>query len=216
MADTEHAAEHREVGVIAAGSTTDGDSAFDEPIESTASLRSSIMQYHIENGRRYHALDMADGKYVLPNDEQEQDRLDILNHLFLLTFDGRNCICPKNDGARRVLDLGTGTGMWAIDYADAHPEAEVIGVDLSPIQSSFVPPNCAFEIDDLEKEWTWTKKFDFIFARGMATAFASWPELMRKAYKYVALRSFCPPLHPITAPPPTNEWRRHADRISDN
>jgi methylase of polypeptide subunit release factors len=33
-----------------------------------------------------------------------------------------------------VLDIGTGTGIWAIDFADEHPEAEVIGTDLSPIQ----------------------------------------------------------------------------------
>jgi ubiquinone/menaquinone biosynthesis C-methylase UbiE len=24
-----------------------------------------------------------------------------------------------------VLDLGTGTGIWAMDFADEHPEAEV-------------------------------------------------------------------------------------------
>ena len=35
---------------------------------------------------------------------------------------------------QRVLDIGTGTGIWAIDYADAHPDSTVIGVDLSPIQ----------------------------------------------------------------------------------
>ncbi len=78
-----------------------------------------------------------------------------MNHLFLLTYEGRYCLCPKNEGATRVLDMGTGTGMWAIDYgtvihpaavlpwahdttdrtpADANPGTEVIGVDLSPIQ----------------------------------------------------------------------------------
>lgn len=31
---------------------------------------------------------------------------------------------------QKVLDLGTGTGIWAIDYAHEHPEAEVIGLDL--------------------------------------------------------------------------------------
>ncbi|KAL1972883.1 hypothetical protein VTN31DRAFT_6425 [Thermomyces dupontii] len=26
---------------------------------------------------------------------------------------------------QRVIDLATGTGLWAIDFADQHPEAEV-------------------------------------------------------------------------------------------
>jgi ubiquinone/menaquinone biosynthesis C-methylase UbiE len=33
---------------------------------------------------------------------------------------------------RRVLDLGTGTGVVAIALADRYPEAEILGVDLSP------------------------------------------------------------------------------------
>jgi methylase of polypeptide subunit release factors len=51
-----------------------------------------------------------------------------------VTLSGDHCLCPKNNGAKRVLDLGTGSGIWAIEYADAHPEADVIGVDLSPVQ----------------------------------------------------------------------------------
>lgn len=34
----------------------------------------------------------------------------------------------------RVLDLGTGTGIWAIDFGDMYPSAEVLGIDISPIQ----------------------------------------------------------------------------------
>lgn len=29
----------------------------------------------------------------------------------------------------KVLDLGTGTGIWAIDFANDYPDAEVIGMD---------------------------------------------------------------------------------------
>ena len=57
--------------------------------------------------------------------------------MFILTLDNRLGLAPPNDPdskVKRVLDVGTGTGIWAIDYADEHPDAKVIGVDLSPIQ----------------------------------------------------------------------------------
>ncbi|KAL0931874.1 tam domain methyltransferase [Colletotrichum truncatum] len=148
--------------------------------DSQASITSSLLDYRRENGRTYHRL--SEGKYYFPNDEQEQDRLDIVNHLWMVLLDGAFCKCPKNDGAKRVLDLGTGTGIWSLDYADAHPDAEVIGVDLSAIQPGYVPPNCSFELDDLEKEWTWTRPFDFIFCRNMIGSFTDWDKLIKKAY----------------------------------
>ncbi|KAK1639698.1 S-adenosyl-L-methionine-dependent methyltransferase [Colletotrichum phormii] len=147
-------------------SSIDGSSIDD----SLASLRSSILDYRRGNGRTYHRL--SDGKYLLPNDEREQDRLDLTHNLWLLTWDNKLCNCPKNAGAKRVLDIGTGTGVWALDYADDHAEAIVLGVDLSPIQPSFVPPNCSFEVDDVEKEWLWSEPFDLIFVRNMIASFS--------------------------------------------
>lgn len=172
---------------IEADEPTDDDDAssvagFSRVAESQASLRSSILDYRRENGRTYHRL--SDGKYYLPNDAREQDRLDIVNHLWRIVFDDGFCSCPKNDGAKRVLDLGTGTGAWAMDYADAYPDAHVIGVDLSPIQPAYVPPNCVFEVDDVDKEWTWTQPFDFILCRNMIMCFTAegWETMMRQAY----------------------------------
>ncbi len=43
----------------------------------------------------------------------------------LLTLEGELCLCPKAYGANRVLDIGTGTGIWSLDYAELHPGAEV-------------------------------------------------------------------------------------------
>ncbi|KAJ4025885.1 hypothetical protein NW761_014504 [Fusarium oxysporum] len=109
----------------------------DDATSSTASLSSSILDFRHENGRTYHAY--KDGKYHLPNDERENDRLDLQHNLFLLTFDNKLGLSPPNlpdSKVKRVLDLGTGTGIWAIDFGDDHPEAEVTGVDLSPIQPS--------------------------------------------------------------------------------
>jgi methylase of polypeptide subunit release factors len=59
---------------------------------------------------------------------------------FLMLLNGELHAAPiKNP--QRILDVGTGTGIWAIDAADKYPSAEVIGTDISPIQPGWVPPN---------------------------------------------------------------------------
>ena len=45
-----------------------------------------------------------------------------------------------------------------------------------------VPPNLKFEVDDLEKEWTWSHKFDFIFARMMLGCFEDLPGMIKVAF----------------------------------
>ncbi|KAL2151629.1 hypothetical protein VTH82DRAFT_6727 [Thermothelomyces myriococcoides] len=100
------------------------------------SLASSIMKFCEENGRVYHGWKPERG-YILPSDEEESKRLDLQHQVFSLTFDGALHICPagkEGPPLKRVLDAGTGTGIWAIDFAEAHPETHVVGVDLSPIQ----------------------------------------------------------------------------------
>ncbi|KAF9871894.1 TAM domain methyltransferase [Colletotrichum karsti] len=122
-------------------------------------------------------------EYSFPNDEREAERLDLQHHMWMLTLRGKLCLCPKGDEpAKRVLDCGTGTGIWAMEYADAHPEAKVIGVDLSPMQPSWIPPNVSFELDDLEKDWTWSKPFDFIFGRVLAGSISNYQDFFNKAF----------------------------------
>jgi len=40
-------------------------------------------------------------------------------------------------------------GRWAIEVADDYPNAQVIGMDLSPMQPTYVPQNCEFIVGDL-------------------------------------------------------------------
>jgi len=50
-----------------------------------------------------------------------------------------------------ILDIGTGSGRWAVDMAVAYPQTNVVGIDLVPptgIPKDKIPPNCRFEIDD--------------------------------------------------------------------
>ena len=94
----------------------------------STSLASSIRDYVYENGRRYHAF--RQGEYYFPNDDAEQDRLDLSHHMFLLLLGGRLFRSPITTKPQHVLDLGTGTGIWAIEFADENPSAQVIGTDL--------------------------------------------------------------------------------------
>ncbi|TDZ65132.1 Secondary metabolism regulator LAE1 [Colletotrichum trifolii] len=151
---------------------------------STASVTSSILEYRVENGRTYHKY--KDGKYWAPNDERENERLDLVHHLYLRTFDGHLGTAPPNredSKVGRVLDVGTGTGIWAMDFGDDHPEAEVIGVDLSASQPQFVPPNVLFQIDDVEESWTFSQPFDYIHSRMMKGSIRDWKKFLEQCYE---------------------------------
>lgn len=142
------------------------------------------MDYQYENGRRYHAY--REGAYILPNDDTEQQRLDMLHHVYRVIAGGALHYAPlsEDDPPSRVLDLGTGTGIWAIHFADEHPSSTVVGTDLSPIQPSWVPPNCQFFVHDFESQWDYTpdEHFEYIHARGLCGSVADWPRLYRQAY----------------------------------
>lgn len=167
----------------------DADSALGSVSEygsSTASVASSIRAYATENGRTYHAY--KEGKYWAPNDDEENDRLDFTHQAWNLTFSGALVTFPNPEKKvfYRVLDIGTGTGIWAMDFADEHPESQVIGVDLSPIQPQVVPPNLQFQVDDVEEPWIYSQKFDLIHARSMIGSLADWPKLLAQAYENLA------------------------------
>jgi SAM-dependent methyltransferase len=119
----------------------------------------------------------------LPNDDKENGRLEIVAQLMRLILKNRLTLAPIKDDIGRAIDLGTGTGMWAIEFADAHETAEVIGTDLSAIQQSWAPPNVKFVIDDIEEVWPYAAlPFDYIHARHLAGSIRDWPRLLQQAF----------------------------------
>ncbi|KAI1338850.1 S-adenosyl-L-methionine-dependent methyltransferase [Xylariaceae sp. FL0016] len=138
----------------------------DESIaESTSTVGSSVYEHNYQNGRRYHKF--RHGRYPIPNDETEQNREDMLHAMMLEATDGRMCFAPIGDHPQKILDLGTGTGIWAVQMADQYPSAEVMGIDLSPIQPGWVPANCKFILDDIEDTWENGPDWDFTHLRNM-------------------------------------------------
>ncbi|KAH7381937.1 S-adenosyl-L-methionine-dependent methyltransferase [Cadophora sp. MPI-SDFR-AT-0126] len=159
---------------------SDTDSALGSmPASSTVSLRSSVYEYIEENGRTYHAFNA--GKYIGPNDEIEQERLDLQHHLFVMTMDSKLHLAPI-ENPQHVLDIATGTGIWAIEFAQLYPSCTVLGTDLSPIQPSFVPPNCQFRIDDAEEEWIFSQPFDYIHGRALVSCFRDPPSVITSIF----------------------------------
>ncbi|KAK0636120.1 S-adenosyl-L-methionine-dependent methyltransferase [Bombardia bombarda] len=173
---------------------------------STTSLASSIYNFIEENGRTYHRF--KQGKYLLPNDQQEQDRLDLQHALFVITTHGKLFIAPLADDVKNILDIATGTGVWAIEMAQQYPNAQILGTDLSPIQPLYVPPNCRFEIDDSEDEWTFRTKFDYIHGRALATCFKEPSAVIKEAYSaltpggYLEFQDGVFPIEYASEPPP--------------
>lgn len=51
---------------------------------------------------------------MLTESQREADRLDLQHHVLCLTFNSKLYFAPI-EKPRNVLDVGTGTGIWAID-----------------------------------------------------------------------------------------------------
>ncbi|KAL9042880.1 MAG: hypothetical protein Q9180_000264 [Flavoplaca navasiana] len=133
------------------------DSAYDSEVASyTTSLASNVTNYKEEHGRRYHAFENAESAgYVYPNDEKETDRLDIMHKLTEVSLGGKLNLAPIPADAKRILDIGTGTGIWAIEAGDKYPQAEILGNDISPIQPKWhTRPGGWVEFIDLDLTWT--------------------------------------------------------------
>ncbi|EWY85541.1 hypothetical protein FOYG_12691 [Fusarium oxysporum NRRL 32931] len=166
---------------------------------STTSISSSILKYRKTQGRTFHS-ERHNTEYFTPNDEQQRDSIDITHHVLTLLLNGKPTLVPLKDKIqisgtsghrnvrgnidklKRVLDVGTGTG---IDFADEHPDAEVIGTYLSPIQPRWVPPNVKFELEDATKDWSWPENhFDLVHVRFLISAIADWGTLFKEASHY--------------------------------
>ncbi|TFY83721.1 hypothetical protein EWM64_g304 [Hericium alpestre] len=119
----------------------------------------------------------------MPADDDEVKRFELFHRMIKFVLGNQNYVGPvkellSSERARtlgkdklRVLDLGTGGGLWAIDMADEFPHVEVTGVDLAPLQPRLVPPNCTFELCDLDTYCLPypSNSYDVIHARNMHT-----------------------------------------------
>ncbi|KAE8152059.1 glycosyl hydrolase [Aspergillus avenaceus] len=154
----------------------------DNSSSASTSIQSSIFQYEFRHGRRYHSS--YAGNYHFPNDETEQQRLDMVHHIYYRIMHDKLFLAPIDLAGKRILDIGTGTGLWAMHLGDEYPSAKtIVGNDISPIQPQWVPPNVKFYVDDVEKPWVEDEKYDFIHCRYMAGSIRDWPRLIAQCFE---------------------------------
>ncbi|PKS08221.1 hypothetical protein jhhlp_005163 [Lomentospora prolificans] len=157
----------------------------------------------------------------------EEDKLDIFHHAFLEAVqslytapvyfrhrsqpnnqdEGQN---PPRRAGKQILDLGTGTGLWAMSMAEEYPDITAFGVDfydfLQPreiLRSTFFCGHI-----NIEKDWDPIHQFvdwaaglrradshtdpgfdshnwDLIYARMLNGAIHHWPNLFQNIYNHL-------------------------------
>ncbi|KDQ56028.1 hypothetical protein JAAARDRAFT_180238 [Jaapia argillacea MUCL 33604] len=125
--------------------------------------------------------------YPLPVDTPEQLRQRD-EHQVLRCFFGENflgpvpqVLAPLDGRKKRVVDLGTGTGVWVLDMAAGFPHAKFMGCDIVPIATRHPPRNVQFEIQDLTEGLRWdNNSIDFVHARSICLAVKDYPAMLRE------------------------------------
>jgi SAM-dependent methyltransferase len=184
---------------------------------STHSVLSDVIQLTEIDSRGYYTNREAKHLHPLPSDEREEERLLIQHVLFLQALQGRLILAPIHAGRQNVLDVGTGFGCWAIRFADHYPSARVIGTDLAPIQPTFVPPNCEFQIHDAESLWNFATPFKLVHLCYADTWVRDWPKMAHQTFEalepggWIELKSDLPWEYNMSTPHHTAIYEYHRD-----
>lgn len=107
----------------------------------------------------------------------------MIHHVFYRLLGNRLFLAPINPNGMRILDIGTGTRLWVIEMGGSYPGTHcIVGNDLSPIQSKWVPPNVHFVVDDVEQKWVESESYDYVHCKYMSGSIRNWPRLIQQCY----------------------------------
>ncbi|RKP05836.1 S-adenosyl-L-methionine-dependent methyltransferase [Thamnocephalis sphaerospora] len=112
------------------------------------------------DGRRYH--NTPNCPYVLPNDLEEIDRLEVQYYAIQQVTQKRYHV-PLNN-PKRIIDIGIGTGVWMRETALDFPECEFTGIDITPLpETTVMPANCNFKLANVLEGLAYADgHFDFV------------------------------------------------------
>jgi hypothetical protein len=76
--------------------------------------------------------------------------------------------------------------LTCLAAADMYPSAKVVGIDLSPIQPTWLPVNARMYVEDYEeRDWLHGSGFDLVHFRGIADTARDLDGLLAKIFPYV-------------------------------
>ena len=147
---------------------------------------------------------------------------DLQHDIWLLAL--RNClhVSPITSNIDRILDLGCGTGVWALAVATKYPNATILATDLSPPLSNTgsTLENVIFVKSDLENASDWRhlplESFGFIHGRMLTSGIHDWPNLLKRCWEHLEpggwleLSDVC---HPFRADDPDADDPEKSDFI---
>jgi ubiquinone/menaquinone biosynthesis C-methylase UbiE len=97
------------------------------------------------------------------------------------------------DSKATILDVGTGTGRWAVDMARRYPAARVYGIDLRQVDIHPdtaasgclpLPANVVFETVNVMEGFPFnTGTFDFVHSRLLVGGITSWETYLANLYR---------------------------------
>nr|XP_019048697.1 hypothetical protein I302_02471 [Kwoniella bestiolae CBS 10118]OCF27627.1 hypothetical protein I302_02471 [Kwoniella bestiolae CBS 10118] len=156
------------------GSPTDSFSTF----SMTSTMNDRV--FREDGGRRFQA---QNDDYSLPNDEQELERLECQHRVFKAVQADSNYLAPVHSSlfnGARALDIGCGTGIWAIEMAQEFPKVEWIATDLAPVQrDSDLPDNLHFAQNDITQGLPFpNESFDFVHSRLLVMGVRNWKAIV--------------------------------------
>ncbi len=154
-------------------------------------------------GRRF----VADAPYMLPKDDAELNRLDFQH--YMLRFALRGLYAPPLDQLRDALDVGCGTGRWALEMAQLFPQANVVALDIvappseTGATASLRPLNYVFVEGNVLQGLPFAPdSFDFTHQRALLGAIpeAAWPGVARERARVTRPGGWIQLIEPAPAP----------------
>ncbi|KAK2592161.1 hypothetical protein QQS21_010143 [Conoideocrella luteorostrata] len=169
----------------------------------------SLVDGFWEHGRFYGSWRAR--KYLIPIDEEELTRLDVFHKVFLVAQKDALFVAPLHMDEKhplRILDLGTGTGIWSFNVAEtAEVQPEIMSVDLHQIQPARyvafgslqsknkglierrIPPGvCTLQFDIEDTSWEpLLKECDLVYLRTLYGSIHNhaWPDIYRNSFEHL-------------------------------